>query len=290
MKMSAKRRLIPALAMLVISAVLLSTASYAWFTMSRSVTADGIKLTAIAPTNLLISNAVDGEYKETTTLTSNFGTNKLIPASSTNGIDFYIPNQIKSADAGAPVASTKFSAANKAISDTESGYYADFKLWLKTDGETDVDVTVAQLLSIITDLKTGDDDKTKGTISEAVRFAVLNADGTALLKTGTNNVYGTKEGTSVVDYFGTVTGPLAAACLTNGDTGNENAWKGTAITANDKNTLFTCLGDKSPVAITVRVWIEGQDKDCVSPAEGVIPMFEMTVGFADTTYTEANPA
>ena len=278
MKMNAKRRMIPAIAMLAISAVVLSTASYAWFTMSRSVTATGITLKAVAPTNLQISNAVDGTFGETTELTMSFGENKLIPASSADGLNFYAPNQIKEANGGAPVADTKFSEAKDALSADKSGYYADFKLWLKTTGEENVDVTVAQLLSTISD-KTGE-------LSGAARFAVLNADGTALLKPGTNNVYGTKAGTSVVDYFDTVTGPLKADCL---DTAtNADAWKGAAIMANSTNTLFTCEVNKV-VPITVRVWLEGQDKDCISPTEGVKPEIELTVGFADVAYAEANP-
>lgn len=279
MKMNAKRRMIPAIAMLAISAVVLSTASYAWFTMSRSVTASGITLKAVAPTNLLISDKADGSFTEEAKLTMNFGDYKLIPASSADGLNFYTPNQIKSASNGAPVAETKFSKATDALTNAQSGYYADFKLWLKTTGEEDVDVTVAQLLSTIK-------DKT-GTLSGAARFAVLNGDGTALLTADTKNVYATNAGATTEDYFDTVTGPLTADCLQNGETGKENAWKGAAITANDKNSLFKCLKDGNPVAITVRVWLEGQDKQCVSPADGVTPEIEMTVGFADATYTEA---
>lgn len=44
MKMT--RKLIPALAMLLISAVLMSTASYAWFSMNTSVSAEGMSITA----------------------------------------------------------------------------------------------------------------------------------------------------------------------------------------------------------------------------------------------------
>lgn len=52
---SAKKKLIPAVAMLTTSAVMLSTATYAWFTMSREVEVTGIKLTATTPQTIEIS-------------------------------------------------------------------------------------------------------------------------------------------------------------------------------------------------------------------------------------------
>lgn len=54
--MKLSRRLIPAIAMLMVSAVLMSTASFAWFSMNTKVTATGLSLTVEAPTaSLLIS-------------------------------------------------------------------------------------------------------------------------------------------------------------------------------------------------------------------------------------------
>ena len=55
--MKLSRRLIPAIAMLMVSAVLMSTASFAWFSMNSNVTATGIQVTADAPeSSLLISS------------------------------------------------------------------------------------------------------------------------------------------------------------------------------------------------------------------------------------------
>lgn len=106
---SAKKKLIPAVAMLTTSAVMLSTATYAWFTMSREVEVTGIKLTATTPQTIEVSlgQATTGNTltagKEATapgtdeTLWSHtaatgsvykdFG--KLIPASSVNGFDMF---------------------------------------------------------------------------------------------------------------------------------------------------------------------------------------------------------
>ena len=52
--MKKMRRLIPAIAMLLVSAVMLSTASFAWFTMNEQVTATGMTVTAQSAGNLVI--------------------------------------------------------------------------------------------------------------------------------------------------------------------------------------------------------------------------------------------
>jgi len=50
------RKLIPALAMLIVSATMMSTASFAWFSMNSTVTASGMKVQAAAPANLYIKD------------------------------------------------------------------------------------------------------------------------------------------------------------------------------------------------------------------------------------------
>lgn len=84
------RKLIPALAMLVVSATMMSTASFAWFSMNKTVYANGMQVQASAPANLHIGDgfvAVDSctatEIQLTQTLTTLeptklvFETNKL---------------------------------------------------------------------------------------------------------------------------------------------------------------------------------------------------------------------
>jgi len=307
MKMKATHKIIPAMAMLLVSAVVLSTASYAWFTMSRTVTATGITLNAIAPTNLLISNAVDGTYLETAAVTETFGTAKLIPASSVDGIKFFAPRALKFANDGAPDATTYFDDVSliPIVADPiTDGYYADFKFWLKTTGEDPVDVTVSQILSAITD-----NELTTATgISRAARFAILKGNGTAL-DGAPSNTYGLLTATddtnpaSNVDWF-TDVGPADALLSTTGPIVSFDAATNirteklavdalnlpetmpeTYMTLNSDNKLFTVPADGaegSPFAITIRVWIEGQDAECITsetPAD-----FNIKVGFSDVNY------
>lgn len=52
---SAKKKLIPAVAMLTTSAIMLSTATYAWFTLNKTVEVDGLQMTATTADALEIS-------------------------------------------------------------------------------------------------------------------------------------------------------------------------------------------------------------------------------------------
>lgn len=67
---SAKRKLIPAIAMLTCSAVMLSTATYAWFTMNKEVKVTGMEVKAHAEEGLLINEvkaANDNHWDEEAT-------------------------------------------------------------------------------------------------------------------------------------------------------------------------------------------------------------------------------
>jgi hypothetical protein len=54
-KPSAARKLIPAIGMLTVSAMMLSSSTYAWFTMNKEVEIQNIQMTASAPTNVQLS-------------------------------------------------------------------------------------------------------------------------------------------------------------------------------------------------------------------------------------------
>lgn len=160
---SAKKKLIPAVAMLTTSAVMLSTATYAWFTMSREVEVTGIKLTATTPQTIEISlgrattqttidnttwatapenNDTDKDIWSNKAATSSvyatFG--KLIPASSIDGTNLYYTTKAKengrSVDISGKDAFVKATDNNNAgwtfqtggaSSETESNLTADTK-------------------------------------------------------------------------------------------------------------------------------------------------------------------
>ena len=219
---SAKKKLIPAVAMLTTSAVMLSTATYAWFTMSREVEVTGIKLTATTPQTIEVSlgKATAGatitsktEATEpgddeklwsnkaaTSSVYTSFG--KLIPASSTDGTNLYYTTKAKengkSVDITGANAFTQATENNNAgwtfqtagaSSETESNLTAD------TKGEGYyLDIPVWFRTTNVEDVKLGvdvtvtdpnaDDDNTKGDLYKATRVAFLTSD-----KTTANGVF-----------------------------------------------------------------------------------------------------
>lgn len=80
--MKLSRRLIPAIAMLMVSAVLMSTASFAWFAMNTTVTATGMTVSATASEDIFLEIKAVGETEGTysTSATGNLNNNQLLPA------------------------------------------------------------------------------------------------------------------------------------------------------------------------------------------------------------------
>jgi hypothetical protein len=102
---SPKKKLLSAIAMLTVSAVTLSTATYAWFTMNKSVEVKGMEVKTKVGDNLLISTTnLDADY---TSETLNQSRKALLePVSSINGATgtfYYTTNAKANGDAVAEV-------------------------------------------------------------------------------------------------------------------------------------------------------------------------------------------
>lgn len=92
--MKTMKKLIPALAMLLVSAVLLGTSTFAWFSMNSQVTATGMKVKAQAEGGIVISNESKQDWKASanashvidgTTLVAT----ELIPTSTANATNWF---------------------------------------------------------------------------------------------------------------------------------------------------------------------------------------------------------
>lgn len=100
-KASAKKKLLPAAGSLLISAAMLSTSTYAWFTMNKEVEVEGMEVRTKVGDNLLISTTnLDADY---TSLTLNQSRKALLePVSSINGATetfYYTTNAKANGDA-----------------------------------------------------------------------------------------------------------------------------------------------------------------------------------------------
>lgn len=179
MKLRTKQKLIPTVAMLIVSALLMSTASYAWFTLSKEVTVEGVNLTAVAPDNLLISKDMFSGYNVSVSLVpgTDFGTGALNPASSYDGKTFFYTGNTMIE--GQATASAVFIHTLRAIdndSASTDGYYLQIPLFLVNTGSSQVDININLLNSIVANATANDN------IASAVRYSVThdaNKDGVA---------------------------------------------------------------------------------------------------------------
>lgn len=293
---SAKKKLIPAVAMLTTSAVMLSTATYAWFTMSREVEVTGIKLTATTPQTIEISL---GQATTSNTLThgveatapnsddmwthtaatgsvyQDFG--KLIPVSSVDGFNMFytekatengkkvsdVPNPFTKAETAVGWEfkeggkSAETGAVVNAAENDGSGYYLDIPVWFRTTS------TDAVTLGLEVEIKNSSDDDTKSVLYKAARVAILPETKSAQKVFSETGAKYYKDGKAVATAGATLAasyGDVSAATeatVTGGKVTNPDAATQVATV-----TASTGTGYDGAVKYYIRVWLEGEDEAC----------------------------
>lgn len=311
-KSNNRSKVVSALAMLLVSAVALSSASYAWFTMSKEVKVDGIQLQASAPENVLICNndadytkiesyaqskTLDNTTKDlvtdgTTLLADNKisykdnqnKTNepKLIPVSSADGKTFYTTDNYITTEGKITAEQSLFDEVKKTGTAKSEGvvanertslYYVDVPLYILTTGEGNVNLKLDESNSKVKAAA----NETKN-IYKAVKFAILDEGENNLA----NNVYGVEN--SYFDNNSAVIGVTDRKVKTDGGYSTANTIlvnKNEGATAENRKT-FELLGTSNVTGanvyekdsttnkkyhykkIIVRIWIEGQNTNCIT--------------------------
>lgn len=175
---SARRKLIPAVAMLATSAAMLSTSTYAWFTMSKEVEVTGIQMTATVPETIEFSlgkgqksgqlesgTAAGGivvapensdtseDWSKYIAFYNYYAVPKMTPASSTTGASIWTTNDANGVgktidENGKSIAGTKGKLslvnAKTVASNSETGRadYIDFPLWIRTTQTENVSLSI----------------------------------------------------------------------------------------------------------------------------------------------------
>lgn len=314
---SAKKKLIPAVAMLTTSAVMLSTATYAWFTMSREVEVTGIKLTATTPQTIEISL---GQATTSNTLThgveatapnsddmwthtaatgsvyQDFG--KLIPVSSVDGFNMFytekatengkkvsdVPNPFTKAETAVGWEfkeggkSAETGAVVNAAENDGSGYYLDIPVWFRTTS------TDAVTLGLEVEIKNSSDDDTKSVLYKAARVAILPETKSAqkvFSETGAKYYKDRKAvataGATLAASYGDVSAATEAT-VTGGKVTNPDAATQVATV-----TASTGTGYGGAVKYYIRVWLEGEDEACWNANAG--QDFQINLKFYDLSNT-----
>ncbi len=251
---SPTKKIFSAAAMLAVSASMLATSTYAWFSMNTQVTATGMQVKAQAEGGIVISNSDKATWNANATA-KNGGVAALVPTSTANATNWYHAvsddaNDAKKAQS-ATGAYTSLSVTensgvgNAVIGSTTSAIYLVNTFYIKSSAEAvtlgdsglyinSVDVTLPQT-------------QATAQLNEALRVAVS-------VKSGD------KTATSI---FAPVAG---------GDTSYKvnNATDVTAIAANTKNTSLSDIksvpaySSESPIEAKIWVYFEGEDEECKS--------------------------
>ena len=140
------KKLIPALAMLLIAAVLMGTSTYAWFSMNRTVSATGMQVKATTADSLVISETAPVGTDTTYAFTA--GATVLTPSTHDStygtyatGLKYVTNPELVNAATGVATTPTFANAANI----TGTDYYKDYVVYVASSGAamTDKKLTFA---------------------------------------------------------------------------------------------------------------------------------------------------
>lgn len=282
--MKLSRRLIPAFAMLLVSAVLMSTASFAWFSINDVVIADGMAITATADSSLVIKGAIADKTSDT--VYTSHGQNtysgvSLKPVTSFDGKNFgalsegmRVESEV-SANASwtgtngafASANLTKVDAASNATAGTNA-YVLESVYNIKNIGANSKVYVEKITVKARNQDNTADAATTAGKLLPAIRVAV------EIVGTGSGDtaVPAPADATRLVYNAGngTLIQNQGVGKYTAGTGETAGTWELASITYTAQGStgetavsLGTLTADKD-YEVHVYIWIEGQDQACTS--------------------------
>ncbi|MBP5357321.1 MAG: hypothetical protein J6Y68_04165 [Clostridia bacterium] len=288
------RKIMPAFLLLLLSAVIVATSTFAWFSMNTTVQVTGMSLKAVTPANLLISLEEDGTYSNVVSITEN-SNKKLYPVSTNAPNEGFIAiksgKMIGSAGQGgvAPSGAELFNVAENSSAEIEQ-YRSLYTLYFKASEELeeDLDVYLSSLNIFDRYIASGDEvNVASGGYYEKEGESYVPVSGDSLTSSGlyyrkniskavrvciyvpdedVYYIYSTEGYDASTNYF--VPGQIPdeaiynSAELTSGLDGN-----GAPINSelsSDKSFKV----NSEPISATVFVWIEGQDSNCINANSG----------------------
>lgn len=254
--------IIPALGMLLLSTAASVTGTVAWFSMNRTVTAEGLQVRVSTASDLYIYNgsySTDawGSAPSLDTIATaknidvaaiaNNGATQLVPSSTINyGTWFYLANSSEIATGGG------IYTTNPGADKVSSIAYAE-----ATPGAIKSYVHVSRCYVAMKDAAT----ESKGNLSATATIAALASgdDMINVIRTAVTITDGTTPGTTQVF---SADGDTATKPLSSTTSVNANAVTTTA--SGSAAQIYTGFSSNKVYTVTVFTWFEGQDSDCVN--------------------------
>lgn len=243
------KKIIPSICMLLVTAVLMGTSTYAWFSMNRKVEVKGMQVSAVTSSNLVISNTNVGEVTNVNDFKISYTTKTaLTPASSANGKAFFSAQGEAKGPDKSELEENKYNSVNAATAEGKN-YYVKETFYIGINGVEDlknkIDVTVN-----MTSKDAAGEDKTgtNADIYKALRFAVYYDENNAIIFSGNAEAASGQAVSSVEE----TTGAGTKSTVTFAKTGTNSIPSLTELTHNQW------------YKITVVIWLEGEDAACTA--------------------------
>ena len=247
-------KLIPAIAMLLISAILVSTATYAWFSMNTTVTAQGMSVKARAEDGLVIAPAVTGTYNQSATSVKTTVA-ELYPGSTADLVKWWHSVSTNPAQANTEQAYTE--GTEWTANSGTYGNYVIHDFYIRSSAATALTVSSLDITGVTVSVNGGG---ALQDLSPAIRVGIM-IDGDETSSVQNTYIFAPVTGadTACTVQPGTPTGSTPVAYT---GTGRINVTESTATV----NTAVTSIpaSTANGTHVKVFVWFEGEDASCIS--------------------------
>ena len=224
------RKLIPSVAMLLVSAIMLSTSSFAWFTINKSVTATGLQIEAETTANLLIKLGHESNI-------ANMKDSHVVMTASGK----VAPADILEEPDGSLV--VRKASTYKEASEPDFEHAGTANTW----------ENISDAITIANDTFTNWQDYVVGQALTVAQKTASEGETSTNVKANVTFTFAQDKGLNAAIRCGFLVGNVWTECA------DLNTTKGT-VTA-EFNDLLT-LSDNGPTVLNFFVWYEGEDTDC----------------------------
>lgn len=275
MKMKLNKKIAGATAMLMVSATMLGTSTFAWFTMNKSVEVTGMEMKTVVSSNLQIDDAAptnggswsvgswatnDNSFRNSTQ--QQIVNEVLVPVSTVDGYSYWFtdPDNVLGNGDAVSDAYTSYTLAGlqAKYGNTVTHGYLDYHFILKATNTTDADQKIVLNKLDLTYTPNGSETDT----DKAWRVAVLGKEFTTATVNGAKTLPDISASGATVTKIYT---PADAANFTagkavNSATGLANVTYASAVSDSE---IFTVAANSTKYyEVVMRVWIEGEDTTC----------------------------